>query len=284
MLFAFATGASVGSFLNVCIYRIPAGKSVISPPSACDDCGSRLKWYDMIPILSALWLRGRCRMCGARFSVRHAFVELLTGAVFAYIVWARIYIYPGAPFTGYGEALLGGGGSESGVLLADGIWDRFSALISMFGQPRFGIYDFWIALAEALVISSVLIVVTFTDIDHRIIPNKVVAFAALAALGFLVFSGSVPLALNRLASSAVLLLIFFAVSALTKAFGAGDAKLFALLGLYFGWRAVCIVSGCFVLAGIWSVALVALRRASSRTRLPLAPFVALAYILLFPVL
>lgn len=79
--FAFIIGACVGSFLNVCIYRIPKGESVVSPPSHCG-CGKRIAWYDNIPIFSWFILRGRARCCGAHFSFRYPFVEILTGVIF----------------------------------------------------------------------------------------------------------------------------------------------------------------------------------------------------------
>ena len=78
-IFAFALGAAVGSFLNVCIYRLPAGESVVSPPSRCPGCGSKIRPWDNIPVLSWLLLRGRCRACGGRISARYPLVELLNG-------------------------------------------------------------------------------------------------------------------------------------------------------------------------------------------------------------
>ena len=77
----FLFGACVGSFLNVCIYRIPAGKSIVSPPSHCA-CGKPIAWYDNIPILGWFLLRGRARCCGRRISFRYPLVEILTAAVF----------------------------------------------------------------------------------------------------------------------------------------------------------------------------------------------------------
>jgi leader peptidase (prepilin peptidase)/N-methyltransferase len=79
--FAFVVGACVGSFLNVVIYRVPKDESIVSPGSHCG-CGAPIKWYDNIPILSWLVLRGRARCCGRRFSVRHPVIELLTGLLF----------------------------------------------------------------------------------------------------------------------------------------------------------------------------------------------------------
>ena len=86
---AFAwLGLAVGSFLNVCIHRVPLGKSVVSPPSRCPGCGYQLRWYDNIPVVSyVLLLRGRCRSCRAPISIRYPIVELLTMAVFLLHWW-----------------------------------------------------------------------------------------------------------------------------------------------------------------------------------------------------
>ena len=75
-------GLVIGSFLNVCIYRIPIGKSVVSPRSACPHCGTAIPFYDNIPVLSFLLLRGRCRVCSVPISPQYPCVELLTGAAF----------------------------------------------------------------------------------------------------------------------------------------------------------------------------------------------------------
>src|SRR5439155_8957330 len=75
----FALGLAFGSFLNVCIYRLPLGLSVVRPGSACPHCGKPIKFYDNIPVLSWLVLRGRCRNCQASITPRYLIVELLTG-------------------------------------------------------------------------------------------------------------------------------------------------------------------------------------------------------------
>ena len=80
-ILAFVFGSIVGSFLNVCIYRIPAERSVVTPGSHCG-CGAPIAWYDNIPILSWLLLRGKARCCGRPFSIRYPLVELLTGTLF----------------------------------------------------------------------------------------------------------------------------------------------------------------------------------------------------------
>ncbi len=77
----FATGACIGSFLNVVIYRWPMRESILQPPSHCGSCGARLRVLDLIPVVSYLALRGRCRHCGHRFSARYALVEAATGLI-----------------------------------------------------------------------------------------------------------------------------------------------------------------------------------------------------------
>lgn len=78
----FAFGSIVGSFLNVCIYRMPRGESVVSPPSHCPHCGYHIPWYLNIPLVTWVYLRGRCANCGASISIRYFMVELLTAVAF----------------------------------------------------------------------------------------------------------------------------------------------------------------------------------------------------------
>lgn len=80
-------GLAVGSFLNVCIDRLPAGQSMITPPSHCPACNQRLGVLDLVPLFSYLWLRGRCRYCRALIPLRLPIVELTTGLVFAFLYW-----------------------------------------------------------------------------------------------------------------------------------------------------------------------------------------------------
>ncbi|MGH7336880.1 MAG: prepilin peptidase, partial [Myxococcota bacterium] len=82
---ALVLGLCVGSFLNVVIHRLPRDESIVHPSSHCPSCKTPVRWYDNLPLLSYLWLRGRCRGCGARISLRYPIVELLTGALFAVV-------------------------------------------------------------------------------------------------------------------------------------------------------------------------------------------------------
>jgi leader peptidase (prepilin peptidase) / N-methyltransferase len=86
-LFACLFGLVIGSFLNVVIHRLPRGASLLRPGSHCPGCGAPVEWFDNVPVLAWLWLRGRCRRCAAPISWRYPAVELATGLVFAAIAW-----------------------------------------------------------------------------------------------------------------------------------------------------------------------------------------------------
>jgi leader peptidase (prepilin peptidase)/N-methyltransferase len=86
--FAGLYGAIIGSFLNVVIYRLPLGTSLVTPPSRCRTCGYVLRWFDNIPVVSWVFLRGRCRQCGEGVSWQYPLVEIITAALFVLVVWA----------------------------------------------------------------------------------------------------------------------------------------------------------------------------------------------------
>ena len=84
-LLVFIIGIFIGSFLNVCIFRIPEGKSIVNPPSACGSCGHRLNYIDMIPVFNYFIFRGRCRYCKAKFSIQYPLIELANGILYVLI-------------------------------------------------------------------------------------------------------------------------------------------------------------------------------------------------------
>jgi leader peptidase (prepilin peptidase)/N-methyltransferase len=89
-------GLVIGSFLNVVAYRVPLGRSVVSPPSACPACAHQIRWYDNIPVVSWFLLRGKCRDCGSRISPRYPLIEATTGLLFAatYLVIGDLWVLP----------------------------------------------------------------------------------------------------------------------------------------------------------------------------------------------
>ncbi|MEZ4365802.1 MAG: prepilin peptidase [Kofleriaceae bacterium] len=208
-VFAVLLGLLWGSFANVCIYRwppsegFPRGRSVVLPPSHCFACQTPIRWYDNLPLVAYLWLRGRCRACGVRFSARYLIVEALTGALFGVAWWTTL------------------GAGVTGATLA-------SALLL-----------FTIAAAFCFV----MVVVTFIDLDHRLILDRVTlpsvvifAIASLAWPGGAWWSGLVGAAVGY----GVIWLVAEVYYRLTgrEGMGLGDAKLLAVIGALLGWRGV----------------------------------------------
>ena len=122
--FLFAFGASVGSFLNVVVYRLPTGRSVVSPPSRCPRCGWRLTWKENLPVIGWLLLLGRCRRCRGRISVQYPLVELLMGCVFATTYFAVFWPPRGSWIAGIG----GGWGAISGFGVA---WPAYGVIVAL---------------------------------------------------------------------------------------------------------------------------------------------------------
>lgn len=152
----FALGAVVGSWLNVCIVRIPYEKSVLWPSSRCGNCFRPVRWYDNIPLISYWILRGRCRSCGETFSMRYFFVELLTGLVFVALFWIEILQ------------------NVSNIPL----FARDEELIAIGALPKQA-WFFWMGHA---ILASFLIVTTVTDLDHLEIPLPVTIAGTVAGL------------------------------------------------------------------------------------------------------
>ncbi len=115
---AAVAGLCVGSFLNVCILRLPKEQSLLTPPSTCSQCGQRIAWYDNIPLVSWAMLRGKCRRCGNAISAQYPLIEALVGAL-----WLAAYLYYGVSVQALAGALF------CTILLGIGITDARHYLI-----------------------------------------------------------------------------------------------------------------------------------------------------------
>jgi leader peptidase (prepilin peptidase)/N-methyltransferase len=199
---AAAFGAIWGSFLNVCIARIPRGMSVVTPPSHCFACGARVRARDNIPILSYLLLRGRCRHCGAKFSARHALVEALTAALSVLVLWCFALDAQGLPL---------------GMRVA-----------------RFSVY---FAFAAVLVVLTFIDLDTKRLPDRITLPAVVVFFLGGFATGEVAW---LERAIGAAAGYAVVRLIADAYYYSTgrEGLGLGDGKLLAAMGALLGWKAL----------------------------------------------
>lgn len=227
-------GAVIGSFLNVCIHRLPSGESIVRPRSRCPSCRTPIRAIDNIPILSFLFLMGRCRTCRTRISPRYPAVELLNAV---------------------------------GYLL---IWERFGPTWEMAVYAAF---------------FSALLVVTFIDWDHQIIPN-VITFPGIA-LGLL--SAATVLAggfMNALWGAVLGGGLLYAVAILSEWFlkkegmGLGDVKLLAMIGAFLGWKAVLVTIFVGALAGsLIGLALMGLHLKRRGDPIPFGPFLALGAVI-----
>jgi leader peptidase (prepilin peptidase) / N-methyltransferase len=219
-------GLCLGSFLNVVAYRLPAGRSLVAPASACPRCDAAIKPYDNVPVLSWLVLGGRCRSCDALISPRYPLTEALTGALFAAVVVAR-----GVNATA------------------------------------------WLAL----IFVAALVAITRIDLEHRIIPNRILAPLAGAAIILTALFEPQQLPERLLAGTAAGGLLLAAALAYPGGMGMGDVKLAAVMGLVLG-RAVApallvaLLAGSLV--GIGVMARDGIQK-GRRTAIPFGPFLAL---------
>ena len=235
-IFSFLFGLILGSFANVCIYRIPLKKSLIYPSSTCPSCGEKIRFYDNIPILSYLILGAKCRNCGTRISIRYPVVELIFG------------ILSLAIFTRYGLS-----------------------------------YQYFIYV----LFLGALVVCTFIDIDHQIIPDVISIPGILAGFGAsLLFSNITWLdsliGIVGGGGSLYLIAVIFEYLTGKEGMGGGDIKLLAMIGGWLGWQALplVILISSFTGTIIGGGALVISRKGYS-ARIPFGPFLSLGTVIYF---
>jgi leader peptidase (prepilin peptidase) / N-methyltransferase len=231
----FIFGLCIGSFMNVCIYRIPLSKSIVTPRSMCPGCNSLISAYDNIPVISYILLRGKCRNCKIPISLRYPLVETISG------------------------------------LTALAVFMRFG--ISAEGLIYFAFI-------------SALVVITFIDIDHRIIPDTI-SLPGIPA-GFLLASFLLP-SMNYKSSLAgiltgggSLLAVAWIYNLITKkeGMGGGDIKLLAMIGAFTGWKGVLftifVASATGTLSGI---AVMLKTQKDMKLAVPFGPFLSIGAIL-----
>jgi leader peptidase (prepilin peptidase)/N-methyltransferase len=250
-ILAFISGSIVGSFLNVCIYRMPLGKSVVWPGSHCPNCEKRIPWYDNIPFIGYILLKGRCRFCKKIISARYLIIELLTAVMF----------------------------------------------VALFNYYQLS-YDFFFYT----VLACCLVIATFVDIKHRIIPDEVSVGGML--VGFLLSSikgfSLKPLSLNLkpmfnsflgiiIGGGIIYLtgflfdLVYFKmlkkppIQGETESMGGGDVKLLAMIGAFLGWQKALLT---FFIAPFFGAIIGVINLIIKKDHtLPYGPFLALAAVI-----
>lgn len=218
-------GAIWGSFFNVVIARLPRGESIVRPASRCMNCGTPVRAWDNVPVLSYLWLRGRCRTCGTHFSVRYPLVEALTAVLAAAIFW-----------------------KVTGSDLDEATAVRLG---------RFALYFAWMG---TLVVLAFIDLDTKRLPDIITIPGTFVFFAAAFAAHDVPWRDR---AIGAAAGYLVVRVIadFYYYVLKREGMGLGDGKLLAMIGAVLGWRAIPVVLFIAAIVGsMISIPLLVLRR------------------------
>jgi leader peptidase (prepilin peptidase)/N-methyltransferase len=240
LFFIFFMGAAVGSFLNVCIYRLPQELSIVAPRSFCPACQTPIRAYDNIPIISFLLLGGKCRKCQAPISWRYPLIEALTG-----FIALALFMKTGLTFS----------------------------------------YFCYFIFAAALV------VITFIDLDHRIIPD-VISLPGIV-IGFLLSltGATLPIPdslIGVVVGGGSLYVVAVVYEKVTKreGMGGGDVKLLAMIGAWLGWKAVLFTLFFASLTGsVIGGTIMMAKKEDSKLAIPFGPFLAfsaLAYIFIGP--
>jgi len=235
-IFVFILGALIGSFLNVCIYRLPRGESLVFPGSHCVHCNNKIPWFDNIPLVSYLLLRGRCRFCARVISFRYFVVEFITGALLLTL------------FVSYGVSI---------------------KFFSMF------------VLAGALIVSS------FIDLEHQIIPDVITVPGVFIGLSVSLLYPSLLSQTHHLGGllrslagvlvgggSIYVMGVLGRIAFRKEAMGGGDVKLMAMIGAFIGWKMVLLT---FFLAPFFgAVAGIIVRIKEKKELIPYGPYLSIA--------
>jgi len=237
-VFVFMTGLFVGSFLNVCIYRMPRNLSIVLPSSRCPLCSTPIRPWENLPVLSFVLLRGRCRYCKGRISLRYPSVELLNAMLYAGVFWRFGAAWSSAVYCVLCSSLIV-------ITFIDLDFQIIPDSITLPGIPL------------GVLAGSFLL----PDPFLRAEPLGYASSVAGAAAGFLLYYG----------------IAYLSIKALRKeGMGGGDIKLMAMLGGFLGWKAVLLTTFLGSVAGSVVGALLMLLRGQGRgTQIPFGPFLAL---------
>ena len=230
-IFITVLGAALGSFLNVLIYRLPEETSIIFPASRCPHCRKAIRFYDNIPVISYILLKGRCRECHEKISFRYPLVELITAVISLLLFWK-------------------------------------------FGLAFQYLFSFIFVCA--------LMVITFIDLDHQIIPDVItlpgIPIFFLAAV-FAMNLRFLDAFLGFLIGGGCLYGIAFVYELVTKreGMGGGDIKLLAMIGAFLGWQSllfVLLVSS--LLGAVVGISLMMVKGQDMKYAVPFGPFLSFA--------
>ena len=223
----FVFGLVFGSFLNVCIYRMPRGLSVVRPGSACPNCGKAIQFYDNIPVVSWLLLRGHCRNCSARISPRYLIIELLTGCVFVLCYWQFGFTLATLKCAIFGFLLLG-------LIFADAETRLLPDKMTLSGLVIGLIFSWFVPVNDLLsvLLPGVLQMPLSPNFSNRLFSFMDAALGAVIGASFLYGAGAIYLRARGV-----------------EGMGFGDVKLIAMIGSFVGLRLTILTIFAASLAG-----------------------------------
>lgn len=241
--FVFILGTVIGSFLNVCIFRIPLQESIAFPPSHCMNCGKKLKWYDMFPIISWIVLKGKCRFCGSKISCRYPLVEFMTG-----IIYLFIYLKCGFTFNLVKYLI-------------------FSSLVIVIGLIDLDTTDVYTStIIFGIISAAALIIAGYILFKMNLNPNFSIVNYILGGIigaGFILF---------------IMILAHIAFKA--QGMGSGDAGICFVCGLFLGVKSVTFMLLLSVLiGGTIGILLVLMGKKKKTDYIPFGPFIAFASVI-----
>ncbi|QSJ20660.1 prepilin peptidase [Nostoc sp. UHCC 0702] len=239
-IIVFVLGASIGSFINVVVYRLPARLSILWPPSRCPHCLNQLKAYDNVPVLGWVWLGGRCRYCKSKISVRYPVVEALTGIIFLLIF---LLFHVSVATIGYW--------AFCSWLLALSLIDLDTMTL-----PN--------ALTQSGLVVGIIFQMTvgfFSEASWQGLIKHLMMAIVGAVLGLWLFDA---------------IAIFGSMALGKPAMGAGDAKLAAMMGAWLGWKYLLLAEfiACAV-GALVGIATIILSGRKKGRKIPFGPFLAL---------
>lgn len=244
----FALGLAFGSFLNVCIYRLPRGLSVVHPGSACPNCGKAIPFYDNVPVVSWLVLRGRCRHCSAGITARYLIVEILTGAIFLFCYGQFGLTVATLKCAVFGFLLLG-------LIFTDAETHLLPDKLTLTGLALGLSFSFFVPVNDLLsvLLPGVISIPASPGFSSRLLSFMDAALGAAVGASFLYGAGAIYLRARGV-----------------EGMGFGDVKLIAMIGSFLGLRLTIITIFAASLAGsafgLWTVLAVWIKRTERRKR------------------
>ncbi|MFM7364505.1 MAG: prepilin peptidase [Cuspidothrix sp.] len=243
-IIVFALGASIGSFINVVVYRLPTGLSVLWPPSRCPNCFHRLKAYDNVPVCGWLWLKGQCRYCQTKISRRYPLVETLTGIIFLIVFWVFQFSIFTLGYWAFCSWLLALSLIDLDTMTLPNPLTKSGLILGIVFQMAIG----WSSEG------------TLAGLARRLIAAIAGAIVGLWLFDAIAFLGS--LAFGK------------------TVMGAGDAKLAAMMGAWLGWRYLLLAGFIACLSGVLvGGGAIILSRQQMEQKMPFGPFLSLGAVI-----